>query len=642
MIKLSGLCLLLTGCFIPWQALAQLPDWAEDVLAAHDLDKSPEDARAWRLLDDITLTMDANGQIIQQRRIVQVVLNPRGIDDANAYIISGNEETSTIKRLKGWHRYANNVIDTLDKRSIYTVGMSSVGSLNRDTQSLALFEDVDVRSTVVFESEEIVDNLFAYEVWSVLDTMPIAKRVIRLKLGEGVSSYEPKLKAVNFDTWDLQHEISGNTITITQIPEFKNQVFAADYQDAYPYLLVGFLKKNGQDHLASWDQLATWYYEYFNQAAVAGKTGANPADEASLRAISKWIDANITYRQRYLSAARGWQPAAGDVVARRAYGDCKDLVACMAQQAKEKNIQVLPVLANINDVFQVSSDMPVANYFNHLIAAVPLDKSYGLPAEVTIDDKPYLLADPTARHTPFGYLHSAHANSNVLVCTPAGARWVAVPATACEQESINIEVTGQLDSQMTLQGTLQITELGDALGLRTLFIGGNSRDLQWAVVKQLEIPGVADLTMVRNEIDDQNRLQATYRIKWPSFMYRDAGGLRAPRAITGGLRGVLVPAGKTRIDPVGLGPLPKITWQVNLQSQVGLQPLQEKSAWEGDYHSFDWQASSGDALKFAFTYARKPLFFPKDQVANAVDYWRDYSQAYNDFWLKSTLFIVPQ
>ena len=316
------------------------------------------------------------------------------------------------------------------------------------------------------------------------------------------------------------------------------------------------------------------------------------------------------------------------------------MVSCLAYQAKSKGIQVLPVIASIVDGFRVSKDHPVAPIFNHLIGAVPLAKSLGLPAEVQIGDQIMLLVDPTAKYTPLGFLPSGYKDRNLLVCTKEGAQWIEVPEKALEDSSLTLNLNGLLDAQYTLGGTLELIERGDAHFLRTLNKSGNIRNLEWSVRQLVDMPGTVELTLVSRHLDDNQNLNLIYQLKWPSFLQRDAGGLRLPGTITPRAKGNLQHPGSERQFPIAFDQLPDRTWNLSIRSKTPLHPGTDKAQWEGDYHRFAWEAEGGTNLKVRFEFSRKFAYFPIDKTSAGLAYWDGYSKAFNDFSLNGTLFQI--
>ena len=408
-------------------------------------------------------------------------------------------------------------------------------------------------------------------------------------------------------------------------------------------MVVGFKREDAEaDRFQSWDNMAKWYYNLFNAKAL--KSASDPTQKAQsladIQAAADYFRNSISYRQQYLTAARGWEPEAGEEVARLAFGDCKDMVSCLAYRLQPKGIQVLPTLANIGDGPRTTQDHSPGPQFNHLIAAIPLEKSLGLASEVTAGDQLFLIYDPTAKFTDLGYLPSGYRGRHIMICTDTGSQWVAIPEAALEKASVTLTLNGLLDDQFTFLGSIRIVEAGDAYSLRTLSQSGNPRDLEWVVRSFFDIPGVVDLEGVAPNLDEQRRLTLIYQVVWPSFMMRDAGGLRLPFAISEYYKRGLTKGDEPRLSPIALEDRPQITWNLAIKTNLALTPGLETSQWEDSHNKFSWKASGGSMLEVTFSQVRSQAYFPRDKIEEGITYWENYREAFNKFRSSATLFFL--
>ncbi len=616
----------------------KLPDWAGEALAKVGDSQPPAEASVWRLLDETEITLLSNGKLKRERRILQRVYKDSDSELAGSYLLPGDEKETKITKLRGWHLMAGEKLEKLDRENIVTVGMSRSDFVVGQTITVAGFDRVTRGSIVAFESREVQNAFFQVDILPVLGTFPIHSMVVRHQTENGAGG-SGRIVPILLEAWGLRAEIQGNTLRIQDIPASQAEILEPDFPDPYPRVFIGFASAKEDDPFTSWDHLARWYLRLFNQKALGGERKTQwIGDIEVLRKVAAFFDERITYRQRYLSPDRGWTPEPGEKVERRAYGDCKDMVSCLAWRGKSLGYSVYPALANIGDGPRTGPDDQPAPSFNHVIGAIPLQGTLGLPAEVDVGERRMLLYDPTSKYTQIGRLPAHYKGRRLLVCTEEGAVWVPVPDSALERESVRLTLRGVLDRQFDLSGTLEVVEEGDAYFFRTLSRNGNARDLESRLRSFFSLPGTVDLKRVSQEVDDQQRLKLLYQISWPSFLRRDMGGLRLPRGMVGYLKARAVSPGKTRFHPIALEQRPPTTWVLELKSQIALAPGAESTSWKGEHDAFQWRASGGDLLQIEFHQERGRAFFSKQQIDEGLAYWKDYRKTFNRFWIGDTLF----
>jgi transglutaminase-like putative cysteine protease len=207
------------------------------------------------------------------------------------------------------------------------------------------------------------------------------------------------INPVGLKAWGLKSVLTDRELSVRNVPPFTEEAMAAPHLSFYPYVVARFLKSDlDRKRYESWDSYARWYYQTFKDAAFEKGSSPStvPATIELIKAMQQPLRDNITYRQVYLSNARGYVPEPGKEVMKKAYGDCKDMASCFANACREKGVTVYPVLANIVDGAYLTPDHVPCPMFNHLISAIPLDKSLGLPAEVVVGGERYLIYDSPA------------------------------------------------------------------------------------------------------------------------------------------------------------------------------------------------------------------------------------------------------
>ena len=444
---------------------------------------------------------------------------------------------------------------------------------------------------------------------------------------------------IGFDQWNIPSKTYHNKLTLKDLPGLRGDALAPDHMNLYPYVLVRFLdpEANGDRYL-SWDHFARWYWNVFNKAALNQPPVANPLSPSveQLRELAKPFHEQITYRQIYLSNSRGYVPLAGEEVLRRAYGDCKDMVSCLAQTGADRNIRVHPVLCSIvNGPFLTEKDVPQP-FFNHLIGAIPLKHSLNLPAEVVAGSQRFLLFDPTSRHTPIGMLPDSHRGRQVMICTPQGASWVKIPDASLEKGSVTIRLEGRLNESFDLFGTLSIEEQRNALGLYGIMADSNPRMLKNAVQALFDLPGTVELSL---EDTTQNAPHAVsqWTLRWPAFLRMDADGWRLPESMIPLQETRLQTHRRRRVAPIALPGSPRITWVLDLETSQTLRPGLKKAQWQGPWRSWLWEINKGNGLRINYTLENRETIYPKSNISEGLKEWRDFRTRYDDFRTLGTL-----
>ena len=394
--------LLLWLSFSPAGAEA-LPDWAAGYHALSGDPTGPVRADVVCIAERYEFSYDEEGRVLRRHRIVYRVNRQGGARDASTYYAPGGNDKGKLHRLRGWHVNRRGEVDVLDHTRLAIVGLSQGGNLMDETVAAVSFERVASGSVVIFESLYREKSFMGpISTISVLGTYPSDRLTIGFADGSTIGRIVPS----GFEAWGLKPKMIDGELLLEQLPGLGEASERAPFADLYPRALVLFTG-TGEDvpSYASWDSFAAWYWSVFEDAALtspAPKAGAVSLDD--LRAVVTRVCERIVYRQVYLSHARGYVPDKGTEVMRRAYGDCKDIVSCTAHLAAERAILVRPALANIvTGPFSTEEDPP-SPAFNHLISAIPLTMSLGLPAEVEAGGHRYLLFDGTAPTTRFGYL----------------------------------------------------------------------------------------------------------------------------------------------------------------------------------------------------------------------------------------------
>ncbi len=627
------LILFCTAPLLLAQYQTDLPKWAEDVLRRESEFPQPaKDADIWRLLDHTLISVAVNGEVHIQRRVVQKVLTESGTHMASLFQVQGKSKSTDIKRLKGWHRRPSGKVDIRDRADTWSLVEADPNRITQDETTTTTLQNVGPGSVVAFESRETSPSLFSKDIVFVMEAFPIAERIVEINGAGGT------ITPVHFETWQLDATRQKNRLIVRGTPALRYERLTADTGFYRPYVLIGWHHSQHDTQLKDWTAFGSWYNQTFNSAAGLSGEAKPLADIEVLAETYREQQEALSYRQRYLDPDRGWIPAAGTEVMRRKYGDCKDMVACLSYSAERRQITVLPTLTMIQRDFYPLPNMPVSPYyFNHLIAAVPLEQSLGLPAEVIVDKQRYLLVDPTAKGTPLGHLPADYRDRQVLICRPEGGVWVAVPDAAAEEAEVDIKVIARLDKYLTLGGTLLITSQGNALGLRSSTAPHFSDLIANRIRRGLDLPGSVTMKVITLDRSEPGVVKVTCQVSWPSFLRHDIDGYRLPTNIVSLTLDQLEERAYTRQQAICLPARPTVTWRLSLKTPQPLEPSSNDQTWGDATRAFSWKASGGDMLKLEFSRSGNKRIFGKSDIPAGLAYWETYRANYNRFFHAATL-----
>jgi hypothetical protein len=495
----AALLCLLVGVLLPAQDLRKLPDWAQALAKDGIQAKPPDGADAWVLLDRTEFAYTGDGEIRQKRYRLVRILTERGLDQGQ-FVLSGlGGRGNKVKRLKGWNCRPDGEVTRIDKDEVLTLDADGDDEVTTVTRTVAMLDRPMKGSLIAFESQQVLRTVSGPggSSWPMQEH-PVRSWELLLGKDEGwfgnLKQVGMELQTRNFKPWlGLDDFKEGSAVQLKDVPPWpKHEQAVPSGRDVLPRVVIRFKDPQLKEAapLESWNAMAAWYCARYLEKGLALKVheGGSQEVEAGLRAIHRWISSQTTYKMVYLAPERGWIPEVSLEVRRKRYGDCKDLSCLLAGAARGLGLEAYPVLARIA-VGSIAEDEPIANdAFNHVIAAIRLPRSLGLPAEVDTPQGRFLLADSTSRFTPFGSLPDSHHGGRVLICLPTGGVWVKIPDSALHRPTIAYSLAGKLEISGRLKGSLLITEEGDFQGFRSAAAGGGGKAIKERVAAQIDLP----------------------------------------------------------------------------------------------------------------------------------------------------------
>lgn len=628
---------------------AKLPAWASIVAVASANEAAPSDADAWVLLDRTEIAYTGNGEIRQRRfRLVQI-LTDRGRNQATFSLRGLGGKANKVKNLKGWNLRPDGEMVKVDRDDVVTIHDAGSAEFSTETLTGVTLDRVRPGSLIAFESlESIMSPLGPVAQEGILESVPVRRWELEVAKKEGwftdLKSVQVVMEKHHFSHW-IPHveELPGARLVLSNLPALpRDEGGHPDLQSILPSVRVRFLDPALETARmwGDWDAVAKWaagnYREKLASAPVP-ELKAEPGLQG-LRTLHSWMGRALTYKQIYLTPERGWVPEVSNEVGRKRYGDCKDLSCFLIAQAALCGVQGHPVLAAISapKADPASTPFPV---FNHVIAALRLPETLGLPAEVETPRGRFLLVDPTDPLTPLGMLNEGHKGRHVLICLDSGAQWAAVPDAAIQPNRLELELVGETAFDGALTATLQIDETGNAWSLRSYAKAMGSKGVQERLSRDLlELPPTGNLVVqhLGDPLDLSKPFRVSVKIDHPQGFRRNGGehelvgwGIPAPRRL-------IQKSGVPRRYPVHSNAFGERVLRVRLRVPGQVRPLVSERSGESPFAAYAWRAEAAagageTVVSFQFDHRWKAADFGFEQREAGVQAWKKDRTQFKDF-----------
>lgn len=611
--------LLVVASVLPAQDLSKLPEWAREAARESLAEKAPEEADAWVLLNRTEIEYRGKGELRVRRCRLSRILKERGLSEAGFAHDGLGGRSGRVRSMKGWNLRPDGELEKVNKSDAVEVTDAS------RRQVLAGLSRVVTGSLVAYESEETIRHpLGPLDATGVMESNPI--RHWELVTAGGTFQVDCR----NLLPWIPASAETQGRVILRGVPSIpKEESWVPGTYDGLPRVMVRVLDPDlkGLPGLTDWNAFARWiqstYREKASPARVLDLQGLGPVE--ALTRLHGWMRQGMTYRQVYLAPERGWVPDSAAEIARKRFGDCKDLTTLFLSEAGTAGLNGYPALVRVFDGHARPED-PVGFAFNHVIAAIALPVSLGLPSEVTTPQGRFLLVDPTARLTRLGVLPSAFRHQQVMICREEGALWVSVPDSALEEEALKLQIEGEINYVGGIEAEVRIEEVGDAHGLRSVMLEGGRERLKARLAGgMLDLPGDGrlDLLEVSDPMDPGQAFTVKATIRHPL-------GLRANgdemSLVAWGMPGVpapLVKPGETRRFPLDIPAGPRSEVRMRLVLPRGVTPLLASLEHRSGVRDIAWKAvvdPSGPrhVLELSLVHVRKAARFTGEGLARGL------------------------
>jgi len=621
-----------------------LPDWAHEAVKAAASESAPEGADAWVLLDHTVWSYRGEGELRKTRTRVVRILTQRGLSEATFQAAGYGSKVSRILKLRGWNLRPDGSITRIDRDDLVGIDADVLEErkVSARTLSLATLTGVQTGSVVAFESQESSrPPLGPIELAYPLEKHPIRQysfetgKELRLFSSSRGKDISFRLDARNLEAWSKSLRKTDHSLELTDLPALPpDEPWASVGLGNLPFISLVYTDPllDKAPNLLDWMAYGKWvhgrYLELADAAQPVPLAGKGPKE--ALLALMDWMRQAMTYRQVYLSPERGWVPERSTETIRRRYGDCKDLATCLISGARAASLEAWPVLARI-EAGRLPEDVPVNPFvFNHVICAVRLDSSLGLPAEVDTPRGRFVLVDPTSRTTPLGWLPEGHRGGRLLLCGPEGATWVEVPNGALQERRIDFRIEGFLAKTGEVRGTLRVLETGNALGLRSKALLDGEKGLreQTLTLSPQSLPNIWTVKSNHQPANLDTPFEVAIQFEYPgAFLLKGAEGhLRLP-SFPMAPQPFQKQKGKRRF-PLEVAGGVEYHWQVSLRFEQDLPGKETKARIDGLLRTANWSSSlvNGE-LTVAFDLFSKPATWSvADQDVGFAALKRDRSE----------------
>lgn len=619
--------------------LRPLPGWARPHVVATFNEHPPAgDHDAWVVFERTEVSYAGDNEIwTHHYRLVQV-LTERGVSEGIFSVSGIGGKATKIKKLKGWNLKPNGEIFRLDQDSVVFVEDASNETFSTSNVTTAFLPNVVKGSWIAFESIKMT-KLPAGPVSGVriLEKHPV--RTWELETGMNTDwLFTPKPVECKIDLIHFEHFFpttrveGGQSVRISQAPSLpKDERGHPDHDEFLPEIRLRFLDTQ-LTHTPIWNQwhnAASWYSKHYSdKTRPVGAAPKGSADLPSLQALWRWLGQEFRYKAVYLTPERGWIPEDPAEVVRKRYGDCKDLSCLLLSEAQGLGFKGAPVLARIISG-HAKKDAPPFQVFNHVIAALRLEKSLGLAAEVETAKGRYLIVDATDPFTPLGFLGEGHRGREVMICLPDGAEWVKIPDKAIQPLKVELALEATCIHGGQLEGSLTIKEIGNQWNLRSAAHHGKiairdhlQNSFEFPPTAQLDILSFSDPLLI-----DQP-LEVKVRIKYPKG-FRESGN---EININSFLLNFLIPdniqkVGVARVYPIKKTSSHRFHFQAKLRLPYNLAAIVPEKRAETPFRHFQWKAEvTHEGLESLVTlnlsHQHVPIYFGWEQREQGVQEWK--------------------
>lgn len=560
---------------------ADAPDW---LVRAAQIELRPEDRRADAvvLLDDVVVTVSADGRVHSRRRFALRVLTADGGKRAvvrEVYTTDAGE----VKVMRGWTLRDGRAVE-VDKRAVADVSLVANDVYNEARVRIIAPQNLEPNVILGVETEVVERVPYPQLDWLLQGEWPIRVARRQLALPDG---WEARSLVFNHAPIAVQRQSSAATPTLTweatDLPALVDEVLAPRASGRAARLAVTYGATASGPALDDWVAVSQWLSDLTDGQATASPALAAKARELAasattdlekIRAIGQYVQ-RVQYIsiQTGLGRGGGYKPHAATDVFAKNYGDCKDKANLMRAMLEVVGLQSRLVAIYLGDPEYVRAEWASPQQFNHCIIAIrvgPDVQAYPVVEHALLGR--LLFFDPTDEDTPVGELPLDEQNSYALIMASPGVPLVTVPGAPVPATRVLRRVEGRLSLDGHFVATLQDVSAGAAATTERRTYRALGPDAYFQSIGTAAQRTMAGTRLTPGPVRDdaeKNEFRVAFGLEVPSFA-QTVGGLllvRAPRTSRDPIP--QLPQHVTRTAPVRLSSLERRE-HVSIEMPAGL------------------------------------------------------------------------
>lgn len=519
--RTKGKCALLAVLIaVATPAAARPPDWLRE-LAAQPIPAQPSWREAVQLLNDVSLTVSADGK--QHRHVRGAFRLLRQSGDRRALLKVSHNEWMRVLDMQGWtippdgKPYQVRFKDAVDAALPEVDDSSLVSDVRTE---VLLIPGAHPGATVGYEYDVEENGLEQADDFYFQDVIPVLRATYSLQLPPG---WTVTPRWVNHAAAEPVQERPGHwQWTLRDLPAVPIEAHMPSWQAVVGQLFLAYSRPGSMPELASWSGIGAWLARLVEarrtdspelRTKVTDLLQETSTPLERVRALAMFVQRDVRYVAIELGIG-GYQPhAAADTFAHR-FGDCKDKATLLSVMLAQAGIDSTLIMVN-TDREQVGSNTPPGLWFNHVILAIHLPPDTPGDGLLSAIDAPgggrLLFFDPTDEVTPVGRLPGELQGAYGLPVIDTGARLVQLPRVTPAENGIRRTGTLKLDASGRLSGDMDEFFLGDAARVQRYALRMVKRDTE--VVRPLQFrlaSSLAQFTIDKASIRDRNELEKPF------------------------------------------------------------------------------------------------------------------------------------
>jgi transglutaminase-like putative cysteine protease len=637
----------LAGRAVPLARASDAPDWLRAAATA-PLPKYSDDTKAVVLLNDETVAIQSNGDVVEHHRVAYKILRSSGRDRGILEV----DETGQIKiaSMKGWGISATGKELAVTDKDAVEKGLYDNETYGDLREKILQAPAADPGNVVGFEYEIRARLDLLQETWDFQGEDPVREARFTLVTPPG---WEYDMHWLNHAEIPPQQDSPNQSHWVVQdVPGVDIEDDAPPVEALVAHAVLNFAPTDPalrQKTLDSWKEFGLW-----DNRMTAGRRDDSPAIQAKvkeltanaatpvdkMRAITVWMQKQIRYYAVEIGIG-GYQPHLASEVFTHGFGDCKDKATLLSSMLKDAGIDSYYVLIQA-DRGMVRPDDPPWNAFDHMILAIRLPTgtpSSGLFATYQHPTLGTLLFfDATDDLDPLGYLPVDLQANYGLLMTEQGGELVELPLLPpptnrlLRQEQYSLYPTGELD------GAVKEIRWGEPAAVsRAQIREAVARDSRADMLESFLakfVPGF-DLTDARAENLDNLSGNLVLDFQFVARNYAQSSGdllLVRPRVMGEWDNAILEDTSKPRKYPVDLGATQLLSDVVEITLPPGYAVSDLPDPVKVDYPFASYTSkveSDGKVLRYTRTLQIKSVIVPTEQLADLKKFYESVGEDEN-------------